>query len=805
MSPLFWISLAFLTGILVAQHLILPTSVWMSLALATLGLGGLGRFLARSLQLPHYAQTITFLTVFLLPFFLGAARLQAQVPSFTAHHLAWYNDRQYEVRITGWLDAPPDRRDRYANLRVRALAIDTGNEDDLPVNGLLLARIDPYQDYPYGQMVRLRGRLQTPPEEEDFSYRDYLARQGVYSFMPNAEVTLLPEQRGHPLVAALYSIRQSALNVLHRLFPDPEASLLAGILLGLDSGLPEDLQQAFRDTGTAHIIAISGFNISIIAAVFLSLFSRLFGQRRAAVFAALGIGFYTLLVGADAAVVRAAIMGWLGLLARHFGRRQDGLVSLFTTAAIMNLFHPYYTRDVGFQLSFFATLGLILYAQPLQDWTRRLLTRLNRNPLPSLDRLMPLLNDAFLLTLAAQITTFPIMAYHFNRISLLSLIANPFILPAQPAVMILGGLANILGMILLPIGQIAAWIAWPFVAYTIRIVDLFGSLPGAATSIPFPFSGVILWFALLFGLTFGRNLLESLLTRLRLPRLSVWVTLSSLLLIATLIWRAVLTLPDGKLHLIVLNVGTADAILLQTPSGATLLINGGERLTQVSRQLGERLPLFRRQLDWLIVASTQENQVKALPRLINYYPPRRVLWAGNIQASYASRTLHARLVARQIPIVLAESGHKLDLGHGATLTVLHADERGAVLWIEYGRFRTLLPIGMSLDALTRLPTHPSHSPVTALLLADSGWAQLNPPEWIASLQPQVILLSVSTDNPFGLPDRETLEAIQDHTILRTDLHGWIELVTDGTTLRVNVQQKPIQLPPSPQPADSDQS
>ncbi len=808
MTPLFWISLAFLIGILAGKQLTLPVSIWMALALTSLSLAGLWRFLKRSTVLQGQARALSILPFFLTSFFLGAARLQAAIPTITAHDLAWYNDRQYEVRITGWVTAPPDRRDRYANLIVRAVSIDAGNEGNLPVDGLLLARIQPHEEYEYGQMMRLRGRLQTPPEEEGFSYREYLARRGVHSFLPNPKITLLPEQRGNPFMAAIHRLRQYALSVLHRIFPNPEASLLAGILLGLDDGLPEDLQQAFRDTGTAHIIAISGFNISIITAVLLALFGRLMNQWRSMVLAALGVGVYTLLVGADAAVVRAAIMGWLGLLARYFGRQQDGLLALLVAAAAMNLYQPYYVYDVGFQLSFFATLGLILYVQPLESWTIRLLTRFkplspepDSPPAPHIARLASLISNLFLVTFAAQVTTFPIMAYHFNRISLVSLIANPFILPAQPAVMILGGLANLLGMILLPLGRLFAWIAWPFVAYTIRMVDLFTQLPNAAIALDFPFYGVLLWFTLLFGLTLGRNPLKQLLVRVRLPRLPIWGILAGLLLVASLVWRSILALPDGNLHLILLNVGTADAILIQTPLGSNLLINGGEQLSQLSRQLGERLPLLHRQLDWLIIASTQENQVKALPRLIDYYPPRRVLWSGNIEASYASRILHARLIDRQIPIIQATTGQKLDLGDGATLTILHADQRGAVLWIEYKRFRALLPIGMSLDALTELQADPSLPPLTALLLADSGWVTLNPPTWIASLRPQIILLSVSTENRFGLPDPETLEAVQEYTVLRTDVHGWIELVSDGTTVWVNVERRLASATPSPGPAE----
>ncbi len=796
--PLFWISFAFLLGIITAGVVSLPVSMWLFLAAIALILGLLWRFLTHSLDLASLAKDIASATLFLVVFFLGATRYQVAVPVFDAFDLGWYNDRDYETLITAWVTEPPDLRDNYANLRVRATGIDTGDGTDLQVDGLLLARVDPNEEYNYGEVIRLRGRLETPAEDDEFSYRDYLGRQGVYSIMSSAEVTRLPGQEGNFFTDGLYALKGRALETVYRLFPDPEASLLAGILLGVDNGLPRELQQAFKDTGTSHIIAISGFNIAIIAGLFLSLFGRLFGERRGAFFAVIGIVFYTLLVGADAAVVRAAVMGMAALLARHFGRRQEGLLTLFAVAALMNLFNPYYIQDVGFQLSFTATLGLILYAEPLSQLATRLLSTFNLQP-ATIEKISQPISDFLLLTLAAQITTLPIMAYHFNRLSLVSFIANPFILPAQPAVMILGGLAVILGMIFQPLGQLAAFIAWPFVAYTIRAVDFFAGMPGAAVSVDFPFWGVILWYVALLGLTFGWVPLKEFFASLktRLPRIPTWAALAALTLLAILVWRAVLSLPDGKLHITFLDAGTSDAILIETPSGDTILVNGGESLSQLSSQLGERLPLFDRKLDWLIVASTQENQVAALPRLMERYPPGEALWAGNVEASFPARKLNEWLTSHQVRVTRAEKNQALDLGDGATLRVLSVDERGAVLLIEYGSFRALLPVGMSFDALGALASDDSLPPVTALLLADSGFAQLNSAGWIEFLDPQLVILSVAADNFSGLPDAETLEAVGERTLLRTDVNGWIEIASDGQSIWVEVEHALVEATPTP--------
>lgn len=803
MRPLLWISLAFLLGLVTAQVASLPVSIWILLVFIALGLGLLWRSLVNSLEMTSLVKGVTNATLFLVFLFLGAARYQVSVPVFDATDLGWYNDRGHEVLVTGWVTDPLDLRDNYANLKVYATSIDTGDGTDVNVKGNLLVRADPDEEYHYGEVIRLRGKLETPIETEEFSYRDYLARQGIHSIMSSAEVTVLPGREGAFFFRGLYAIKEHALKTVYRIFPDPEASLLAGILLGVDKGLPEDLQQAFQETGTAHIIAISGFNISIIAGFLLTIFKRLLGRNRGAIFAAAGILLYTLLVGADASVMRAAAMGVAALLAHHIGRRQDGLNILFFVAALMNIINPHYIEDVGFQLSFFATLGLILYAEPLENFAARLLSSFNLPP-DAIQRSARLVSDFVLLTLAAQITTLPIMAFHFNRLSLISFIANPFILPAQPLVMMAGGLAVITGMLLLPLGQLVAFIAFPFVSYTIRMVELFGSMPGAAVSLDFPFLLVVAWFAVLLGLTYGREPIKEFIQSLKKqnPTFPIWTGIGALMIIVVLLWRAVLSMPDGRLHITFLDTGTSDAILVQTPSGDNLLINGGESLTQLSSQIGRRLPLFNRRLDWLIVASTQESQVASLPRLMDRYPPEQVLWAGNVEASYPARTLNEWLISHQVRVTRAEKDHVLDLGSGATLSVLSVDERGAVLLIEYGGFRTLLPVGMSFDSQAKVLGDEKIPPLTALLLADSGYAPLNSRDWIDFLEPQLVILSVSADNRDGLPDPGTLEAVGERMLLRTDVNGWIEIATDGRSIWVEVERSTAEVPTPSTPAET---
>jgi competence protein ComEC len=803
--PLMWLSLSFLAGILVANQIHLSRSFWLALAHIVLPsqihlnrslwlfLAGIAILITLLLRIFYShlrfklfnlpSSTLFLVSLSTIVFFLGAARYHFTIPFVDAHYISWYNDRDYELLVTGTLTDPPDVRDTYTNLRMEVTSVNTGDES-LPVHGLILARLAPGGEWHYGDVLRLRGHLQTPPENEDFSYQDYLAHQGIRAYMPDAEATLLPFVGGNPVLRLVYAFKAYALDQVYRIFPDPEASLLAGILLGDDNGLPADLQQAYKNTGTAHIIAISGFNIAILAGLFVTLFSRLLGSRKGAIAAVIGITIYTVLVGATASVVRAAIMGGLAIFAQQVGRRQNGLNTLAFTGAVMAVINPNTLWDVGFQLSFAATLGMILYAGPFQDWFTGLLAR--HLPAETARKVAGPVGGYVLFTLAAQLTTLPIMAYQFGRISLIAVIANPFILPAQPAVMVLAGLALLLSFIYLPLGKVAGWIAWPFAAYTNRAVEFFNRFPhGVIVLGEFSFLFVLLFYILLLTITFARPPLKQSLRTVLAPS----VVLAALAISTYLAWSALFAAPDGNLHLTFFNVGSADAILIQTPGGRSLLVNGGKSPSTLADALGRRLSPFDRSLDWLVIASPQEQQMAALPRNLDRFPVENVLWAGNMDASYSAEQVGLWLTSNATQVTQAYAGAVLDLGEGARLEVRSVSPRGAVLLVEWQGFRALLPVGMNFDILTELENGKKIGPVTILLLADSGFAQVNPPEWLAALRPRLAILSVAAGDPDGLPDQSVLDELTGTTLLRTDQNGWIEVSTDGAGMWVDVEKK----------------
>jgi competence protein ComEC len=305
----------------------------------------------------------------------------------------------------------------------------------------------------------------------------------------------------------------------------------------------------------------------------------------------------------------------------------------------------------------------------------------------------------------------------------------------------------------------------------------------------------LFWLVGYYGLLMIMTLSGAKLTALVRQKLDltgsrpIWILNLGLALLTIMVWQQALSLPDGKLHLTVLDVGEGEAIFVQTPTGRNLLINGGPSPNTLADALGRRLPFRQREIDFIVVAGSGDQQISALPGGIDRFYSRNVLWSGPKAGSNSARALQEKLAKSDIPVYEAENGQILDLGEGAQLEIAAVTPRGAVLLLRWGDFLALLPIGLDFESMEALLKDRNLVTVTALLLADSGYAPLNPPEWITHWRSQVVLLSVEAGNEEGLPSAETLAALKGHSLLRTDQNGWIELTTDGKQMWVEVERK----------------
>src|SRR5512136_2559152 len=249
-TPLIPFTLAWLIGIWLASRLALPT---VALGIAAI-IAIAGAALAWRAPKPRWVFVLAVAAT------LGAVRYNLAQPHFDQTSLASYNDQLKSAAVEGVVVGEPDMRDTYTNLRVEAGKLAITDQPTRTVRGLVLVQAPPFTDYRYGDRVRAEGKLQTPTNTSEFDYREYLARQDVYSIMSRPRLTTLAHDQGFAPFGGLYAFKAHAKNVIAQTLrvPELQASRLTGILLGDDSGIPKSVQDAFRATGTSHIIAISG-------------------------------------------------------------------------------------------------------------------------------------------------------------------------------------------------------------------------------------------------------------------------------------------------------------------------------------------------------------------------------------------------------------------------------------------------------------------------------------------------------------------------------------------------------------------
>lgn len=457
-----------------------PTSLWM--AVSFLSLFGLFGLLEESVRTPA-ALTLALTLGTGAAFGTVARTTHVTMPC----SVETYADGR-TVILHGIVAEAPDRRPMKTKYTIAADWLrSAASHGHVDVHGKVL--VTNYEGWPelnYGDEVRVRGRLQKPGNVGEFPYDKYLSRFDIYSVISRGMIQNHGRNTGDPLFNTLYSWKDRFEYQINRIFPEPHASFLAGLLTGSRRGVPEHVLKDFNATGLTHILAISGYNITIVIAL-ISAFLFFLPLRFRTIPAILGIILFTIFVGASASVVRASIMGILGLLALSTGRQRHGRILILLTMVLMLIWQPKQLwYDASFQLSFLAVIGLSELSPFLHRWFA---------PLPEI----PGITDALKMTIAAQIFAIPWIAFLFESVSLVAPLANVSIALLVPAAMLLGSIGVLASFLWFPLGQLISYVAWGCLELIVRIAHTLASLPFA--SIPLPWVSketVLLSYILLF-------------------------------------------------------------------------------------------------------------------------------------------------------------------------------------------------------------------------------------------------------------------------------------------------------------------
>jgi competence protein ComEC len=413
-----------------------------------------------------FFKKINFIIGFcLLLLVLGILRVQISEFNIGNDKLSKLNGKG-GIALTGIIYAEPDLRDASQIIKVKI---------DLPAqagNSTILVTTKRYPEYNYLDKIKLTGKLETPSETDDFSYKNYLMKDGIYSVMGFPKIELLSKIHEHNVFSYLYEkilfCKQKIRESIQKNFLPPQSSIMEGTILGDNGAMTPDLKNKLNITGLRHIIAVSGTHVVILGAIIMSLLLAMGLWRGQAFYIAIiSICMYVILTGLPPSGVRAGIMGGIFLIAQKIGRQGVASRLIVIACAGMLTINPLLLfYDIGFQLSFLAVLGLI-YLEPIIKFLLKKLIRLKEKSQG--EELLSMVSTTF----AAQIFTLPIMIYNFGNISFVSPITNLLVGPIVYWLMVFGFLASIVGVFSSVLGFILSIPCWVLLTYFIKIIDFF--------------------------------------------------------------------------------------------------------------------------------------------------------------------------------------------------------------------------------------------------------------------------------------------------------------------------------------------
>ena len=663
-----------------------------------------------------------------------------------------------------------------------------------------------------GDRLLVTSRVELAEDFDGFAYREFLGRQGIGAVARAETARVVLEAAGPG--AALAGLRSLLLGGLNDLVPEPEAALGAGILLGVRSAIAPEINDAFATAGLTHVVAISGWNIAIVAALVSAavqpLAKRPGGRWTTSAVAAATVGGYVLLTGASPSVVRAALMAGAMLVARLGGSRAHAASALALAALVMLLAAPSVLWDVGFQLSLLATAGLIWFGAPIER-------RLHRWP--------GWIREPVALTLAAQLTTVPVILVNFERLSLVAPVANVLVVPFVPVAMLFSAIASLAGVlddaVHVPVlGGLLTWLAGGAAWLVLRVIVWLGttvaSVPHAAVDVSVPPPLAVAWLPMLALANWAIREPDSA------PRTSASDGVPGRLaasarrvarplpigagLVAVLILLTGAARPDGLLHVTVLDVGQGDSILVEAPDGTTMLVDGGPDPELALRRLGEHLPFFDRDIDVVVLTHAHQDHVAGLVDVVDRFDVDGFLDAAIPFENAAHHRLVGDIAADpELAVTIARAGQTFNLGPATSVEIVYPTQADAlgpipaedinngsiVMVVRHGAFTALLtgdagaPVERLLIERGLLPA------IDFLKVGHHGSASATTPGMLDVIRPTAAVISSGAGNPYGHPAPETLATLAAHpeiAVLRTDQDGDVEIVSDGRSYRIGTAE-----------------
>ena len=648
-------------------------------------------------------------------------------------------------------------------------------------NKKILINIKMSQDIPsikYGDSLYIEGEFKQPEEARNYkgyNYKQYLKTKKIIGTVELEKAKILKSSNG----SFIHNIQKYIRDTINGTLTDEEGNLLLAILLGDKDKLSEDIQESFKTSNLSHMLAVSGAHVSyIILGLTYVLQNSIIGKKNGKIVCIIFLLAFMAITNFTPSVIRACIMAILTLFSSIIYRKSDVYTNISVAALITLIFNPYSLLDLGFQLSYGGTIGIIIFIKRIQEKK-------------SNSKVINYIKQMALVSIYANIIIIPIMMYHFNTVSFTFIISNIMASPILGIIVITGFLFIIASITVKPLTRLIAIFIKPILSILIKISQICSKLPFSNILVvtPYMFNVISYYAIILYCIKSKKN--------------NKCKIIICLLIVLILINFIIYIFPQ-KLRIFFIDVGQGDSTLIITPDKKTVLIDGGG---SDSFDVGEKvlLPylLDRRilKVDYVLISHFDTDHCGGILTIMEKVKVKNIIISEQAEHSENYERFKKLMIHKKIRLIEVKKGDKIKIGRYSEFKILFPTSRllsenplnnnSIVAQFNYNNFKMLFTGDIEKLAEQQiLKTEKAEIRADILKVAHHGSKTSSIPEFIKAVRPKIALIGVGKNNTFGHPNQQTIKNLENIKcrIYRTDLQGEIIIKIDQKG-RMNVKSK----------------
>lgn len=648
-------------------------------------------------------------------------------------------------------------------------------------NKKILINIKMSQDIPsikYGDSLYIEGEFKQPEEARNYkgyNYKQYLKTKKIIGTVELEKAKILKSSNG----SFIHNIQKYIKDTINETLTDEEGNLLLAILLGDKDKLSEDIQESFKTSNLSHMLAVSGAHVSyIILGLTYVLQNSIIGKKNEKIVCIIFLLFFMAITNFTPSVTRACIMAVLTLFSGIIYRKSDVYTNISVAALITLIFNPYNLLDLGFQLSYGGTIGIIIFIKRIQEKK-------------SNSKVINYIKQMALVSIYANIIIIPIMMYHFNTVSFTFIISNIMASPILGIIVITGFLFIIASITVKPLTRLIAIFIKPILSILIKISQICSKLPFSNILVvtPYMFNVISYYAIILYCIKSKKN--------------NKCKIIICLLIVLILINFIIYIFPQ-KLRIFFIDVGQGDSTLIITPDKKTVLIDGGG---SDSFDVGEKvlLPylLDRRilKIDYVLISHFDTDHCGGILTIMEKVKVKNIIISEQAEHSENYERFKKLMIHKKIRLIEVKKGDKIKIGRYSEFKILFPTSRllsenplnnnSIVAQFNYNNFKMLFTGDIEKLAEQQiLKAEKAEIRADILKVAHHGSKTSSIPEFIKAVKPKIALIGVGKNNTFGHPNKQTIKNLENIKcrIYRTDIQGEIIIKIDQKG-RMNVKSK----------------